>query len=67
MNKLGKNREPARPTFIQVSTQIAEAPNFGDLVTPHPRRNGVEALEIFHQSNIPEPSGYNFHSQPSVQ
>jgi hypothetical protein len=53
----------------QVSTQIAKAPNFGDLATLHPRRNEVvvEAHEIVHQSNIPESRGCNFHSQPGVK
>jgi hypothetical protein len=42
----------------QVSAQIARAPNFAALATLNQHRNKivVEALEIVHQLNIPEPS-----------
>ena len=55
--------------FRQVSARIAKAPNFAKFATLHRRRNRVfvEAHEIVHQLNIPEPRGCNFHSQTGVK
>ena len=55
--------------FRQVSAQIARALNFAELATLNQRRNEivVEAHEIVHQLNIPEPRGCNFHSQTGVK
>ena len=53
----------------QVFAQIARANNLAELATLNQRRSeiDVEALEIVHQLNIPDPSGVTSISQLSLK